>query len=326
MGCALKHCNLCCRRTHCQQGTAGAATGQRLADRICPALQQAASKNVHIEFVAICGDLEPAEGDVQAAAELSAFGVALEGHENASLQWCRLGESSSVPRNMHLLPCMAQPCCITVSAVKPLAGSLWLPEHPCCSTNAACHTCHSACSGAGQLGRAQSLPQCTHSFFQGLQNPHSGGKAFACPRPSPQTTNKGRLKGNAQTCLRDIMPLGPCWEPQGCMPSHVWHLHVPDSTPRCALQSPMLSRPSAFSGHGTSCSPSSPLCGYTFPSPWAAGAASPAAAAARSCPCSAAWPQLRSAPVTGCCSGGLGKVGLPYVVVGLPCFVARLGK
>ena len=60
---------------------------------------------MHIEFVAICGDLEPAEGDVQAAAELSAFGLALEELENASLQWCRLGESRSV--RMHLVPCTA---------------------------------------------------------------------------------------------------------------------------------------------------------------------------------------------------------------------------
>ena len=73
----------------------------------CHGLQQAAAKNVHIEFVAICETLEPENGDMQAAAELSAFGVALEEHENASLQWCRLGESSSVHQDKHLLPCTA---------------------------------------------------------------------------------------------------------------------------------------------------------------------------------------------------------------------------
>ena len=128
----------------------------------CPGLQQAAVRNVHIEFVAICENLEPAGGDMQAAAELSAFGVALEEHENASLQWCRLGESGPVQGVKHLLPCTAQPCCNSFSAAKPLTKRSGPPDSTGRSESAAtcmcgiCHTCHSACSGAYEPGGVHS--------------------------------------------------------------------------------------------------------------------------------------------------------------------------
>ena len=149
---------------------------------------------------------------MQAAAELSAFGIALDEHENASLQWCRLGEA--IQYMWLAIQCIEMRICCPArhshAALASLQPSHLQRAHGFLTTLAAQQAPNAASVTAPAVVLESWVQYTARTAFLHVCRTHTvhpdGTKALACLRPSLQTAMKGQLNRNAQTCLWDVMP------------------------------------------------------------------------------------------------------------------------